>query len=127
MCPALADAELNGLFAAAWPGRRAAALGPVLERSTAWIAARRDGRLVGYANVAGDGGAGTHQAFILDTTVHTRRAPARTRGAPGPRCRRGGAEIRGAAAARGPRAAPRFEAFSAQCGFLPTAAGLLPL
>ncbi|MFE2145074.1 GNAT family N-acetyltransferase [Streptomyces sp. NPDC059456] len=67
VCPALADAELNELFGAAWPGHRTAAFGPVPERSTAWIAARRGGRLVGCVNVAGDGGA---HAFIPGATVH---------------------------------------------------------
>ncbi|MGW6411209.1 hypothetical protein ACWF95_29020 [Streptomyces vinaceus] len=39
--PALADAELDELSGAARPGRRTDPFGPVLERSTAWITARR--------------------------------------------------------------------------------------
>jgi GNAT superfamily N-acetyltransferase len=63
----LTDRELNTLFAAAWPGRRPARYGPVLQRSLTWITARSDGVLVGFVNVATDGGA---HAFLLDTTVH---------------------------------------------------------
>lgn len=65
--PRLADDDLNELFSASWPGHRPTSFVPVLARSLAWIAARRGSRLVGFVNVAGDGGA---HAFILDTTVH---------------------------------------------------------
>ncbi|MBO0514313.1 GNAT family N-acetyltransferase, partial [Streptomyces beijiangensis] len=65
--PALTDEELNELFTAAWPDHQPTSFAPVMARSLAWIAARRGDRLVGYVNVAGDGGA---HAFILDTTVH---------------------------------------------------------
>ncbi|MFE4061723.1 GNAT family N-acetyltransferase, partial [Streptomyces sp. NPDC059096] len=65
--PALADDELNELFAASWPGHVTTSFAPVLARSLLWVAARRAGRLVGYVNVAGDGGV---HAFVLDTTVH---------------------------------------------------------
>jgi GNAT superfamily N-acetyltransferase len=63
----VADEELNRLFAAAWPDRRPARYGPVLRRSLTWMTARSDGQLVGFVNVATDGGA---HAFLLDTTVH---------------------------------------------------------
>ena len=59
--------ELDTLFAAAWSDDRPARYGPVLQRSLTWITARADGRLVGFVNVATDGGA---HAFVLDTTVH---------------------------------------------------------
>ena len=61
------DEELNGLFIAAWPDRRPVRYGCVLQRSLTWITARSDGQLVGFVNVATDGGA---HAFLLDTTVH---------------------------------------------------------
>lgn len=120
--PALAEAELNELFAAAWPGHRTASFAPVHERSLAWVAARRDGRLVGYVNVACDGGV---HAFVLDTTVHPRE---RRRGL-GVRLVRAAAE---AARERGAQwlhvdYEPHLEAFYAECGFRPTAAGLLAL
>ncbi|MFD5511364.1 GNAT family N-acetyltransferase [Streptomyces sp. NPDC127051] len=120
--PALADAELNELFGAAWPGHRPASFGPVLERSTAWIAARRDGRLVGYVNVAGDGGA---HAFILDTTVH----PDERRRGLGVRLVRAAAEAARASGAHWLHVdfEPHLEPFYAQCGFHSTSAGLLAL
>ncbi|WP_020577567.1 GNAT family N-acetyltransferase [Actinopolymorpha alba] len=63
----LTDAELNELFAASWSQHGWTDFSRLLERSLAWVTARRDGRLVGYVNVVGDGG---RHAFILDTTVH---------------------------------------------------------
>lgn len=50
----------------------------VLARSLTWVAAWRGDRLIGYVNVAADGG--THP-FVLDTTVHPdehKRANARS-------------------------------------------------
>jgi GNAT superfamily N-acetyltransferase len=91
--------------------------------SLGWVCARRDGALVGFVNVAWDGGA---HAFLLDTMVV---GELRGRGI--------GAELV-AAAATGARDAGcqwlhvDFEEhlrgfyFSA-CGFRPTAAGLIAL
>lgn len=120
--PDLTDAELNALFAAAWPGHRTASFAPVLERSLAWVAAREGGRLAGYVNVAWDGGA---HAFVLDTTVH----PDLRRSGLGVRLVRAAAD---AARARGAQwlhvdYEPHLEPFYAACGFRPTAAGLLAL
>ncbi|MFD9411756.1 GNAT family N-acetyltransferase [Streptomyces sp. NPDC059989] len=120
--PALMDAELNELFAEAWPGHVPVSFRPVLERSLAWVAARRDGRLVGYVNVAWDGGV---HAFVLDTTVH----PDERRRGLGVRLVRAAA---GAARERGARwlhvdYEPHLEPFYAECGFRGTAAGLLAL
>ncbi|MFI8504399.1 GNAT family N-acetyltransferase [Streptomyces sp. NPDC085524] len=119
---ALADAELNALFAAAWPGHGELSFAPVLERSLAWVTARREGRLVGYVNVAWDGGV---HAFVLDTTVH----PQERRRGLGVRLVRAAAE---AARERGAQwlhvdYEPHLEPFYRQCGFRPTAAGLLAL
>jgi len=63
----LTDAQLNTLFAAAWPNHTDMAFGPIHERSLTWISAWRGERLVGYVNVATDGGV---HAFLLNTTVH---------------------------------------------------------
>jgi hypothetical protein len=52
----LTDAELNALFAAAWPDHRRVRFEPVLQRSLIWIAARSGDRLVGFVNVATDVG-----------------------------------------------------------------------
>ncbi|MFI1931954.1 GNAT family N-acetyltransferase [Streptomyces sp. NPDC020330] len=118
----LTDAELNELFSASWPDHRPTSFAPVLARSLAWIAARKGSRLVGFVNVVGDGGA---HAFILDTTVH-------------PDERRQGLGVRlvGAAAAEAKSRGAQWlhvdyeahlEQFYAQCGFRPTAAGLMRL
>ncbi|MFD7639381.1 GNAT family N-acetyltransferase [Kitasatospora sp. NPDC059795] len=120
--PGLTDAELNELFGASWPEHRPSSFVPVLARSPTWVAARRGGRLVGFVNVAGDGGV---HAFILDTTVH-------------PDERRRGLGVRlvraAAAEARAHGAEwlhvdyePHSEDFYGRCGFRPTAAGLMRL
>lgn len=120
--PDLTDRELNELFGAAWPGHRPTSFAPVLARSLTWVAARRAGRLVGFVNVAGDGGA---HAFVLDTTVH----PDERRRGLGVRLVRAAAE-----AARASGAVwlhvdfePHLTSFYARCGFRPTAAGVMPL
>ncbi|MER7845475.1 GNAT family N-acetyltransferase [Kitasatospora sp. NPDC096077] len=118
VCPELADDELDELFGASWPGHRPGSFGAVL----AWVAARRGDRLVGFVNVAGDGGV---HAFILDTTVH----PDERRRGLGVRLVRAAAEE---ARARGAEwlhvdYEPQLESFYARCGFRPTAAGLMRL
>jgi len=120
--PPLGDAELNALLAAAWPAYQTTAFAPVLERSLAWIAAYAAGELVGYVNVAWDGGA---HAFLLDTTVHPRH---QHRGI-------GTELVRRAAAAARARGAewlhvdyePHLDTFYRGCGFRPTHAGLIDL
>jgi GNAT superfamily N-acetyltransferase len=120
--PPLTDAELNTLFAAAWPDHRQAMFSPVLQRSLTWITARSGDRLVGFVNVATDGGA---HAFVLDTTVH-------------PDWRRDGIGRRLVGAAIDQARAsgitwlhvdyePHLDGFYRGCGFRPTAAGLLHL
>ncbi len=63
--PALNHDELQQLFEAAW-GARKADFRPVLERSFTWVAAYAGGALIGFVNVAWDGGV---HFFLLDTTV----------------------------------------------------------
>ena len=62
------NAELNALHAEAFEHRVLEDdwRGQVLDRSLGWACARRDGELVGFVNVAWDGGV---HAFILDTMV----------------------------------------------------------
>lgn len=91
--------------------------------SLGWVCARKDDRLIGFANVAWDGGV---HAFVLDTMVaHDMRKTGV------------GTELV-TAAARGARAADRewlhadFEEhlrpfYFDACGFRPTDAGLLTL
>ncbi len=64
--PALADADLNALFATSWPGHEDRAFGPILTRSLSYFGAYRGADLVGFVNVAWDGG---DHAFLLDPTV----------------------------------------------------------
>lgn len=65
--PDLSDARLNGLFTAVWPDHEPREYGPVLARSLGYCGAFAGGALVGYVNVAWDGG---EHAFLLDPTVH---------------------------------------------------------
>ena len=65
--PALTDSELNELFASAWENHAERKFWPVLERSLTYVCAFVGSRLVGFVNVAWDGGV---HGFILDTTVH---------------------------------------------------------
>ncbi len=59
--------QLNDLFASSWSGHRWKDFEPVLEHSLGYICAFRGGELVGFVNLAWDGGV---HAFVLDTTVH---------------------------------------------------------
>ena len=116
------DAELNRLFAAAWPEHRSRAFGPVLACSFTYVCAFAGVALVGFVNVAWDGGV---HAFLLDTTVAREY---RRRGV--------GTELvrRAADVARGAGLEwlhvdyePHLNGFYRGCGFGPTAAGLLRL
>ncbi|MBW3571179.1 MAG: GNAT family N-acetyltransferase [Gemmatimonadetes bacterium] len=120
--PPVSSDDLNALFAAAWPDHESQAYDHVLARSLAWICAFADGKLVGYVNVAWDGG---EHAFLLDPTVHPQH---RRRGI--------GRELvwRAVAAAREGGAGwmhvdyePHLDGFYHACGFRPTAAGLIRL
>ena len=65
--PPIANAELNALRDAAWTQVGDQDWGPILQRSLGWVGATDGDRLVGFVNVAWDGGV---HAFLLDTTVH---------------------------------------------------------
>lgn len=62
--------ELQALFEASWPDGRKPGYGMVLEHSFTWVSAHSDHRLVGFVNIAWDGG---KHFFLLDTTVHPAR------------------------------------------------------
>ena len=64
--PDLNDAELNELFGSSWADYEPRAFGPVLNRSLTYFAAYLESRLVGFVNVAWDGG---EHAYLLDTVV----------------------------------------------------------
>ncbi|MGR9246699.1 GNAT family N-acetyltransferase [Rhizobium leguminosarum] len=115
-------AELNALFSAAWGSPHSRDFTPILSRSLAHIGAYHDNRLIGFVNVAWDGGI---HAFILDTSVH-------------PDMRRQGIAtrlVREATRVARERGAewlhvdfePHLTGFYRACGFRPTKAGLIKL
>jgi GNAT superfamily N-acetyltransferase len=121
--PPVTDSQLDSLFAAAWPQPNAARnLAPVLARSLGYVCAYAGAALIGFVNVAWDGG---FHAFLLDTTVHPDFQ------------RRGiGTELvrRAAGLARSAGVEwlhvdyePHLAAFYLECGFRPTDAGLMRL
>jgi GNAT superfamily N-acetyltransferase len=118
----LTSDELNSLFALSWPSHISRDFGPVLARSLVHLSARVGTSLVGFANVATDGG---EHAFLLDPTV----APAFRRRGIGRAL-----VLRAIAESRSRRArwlhvdySPELEPFYRSAGFRPTAAGLVLL
>ena len=122
--PPIGNAELNALRDAAWGDGEVGDQDwqSILRHSLGWVGATDGGRLVGFVNVAWDGGV---HAFLLDPTVHPdygRRGLGR-------------ALVREAAALARERGAEwlhvdyedGLEPFYRACGFRPTAAGLLDL
>jgi GNAT superfamily N-acetyltransferase len=124
--PPVSNEALNALFALSWPEHRERDFAPVLRQSLSYVCAVEqrgsDRRLIGYVNLAWDGGL---HAFLLDPTVH-------------PAYRRQGigtALVRRAAAVARERGVhwlhvdyePRFAPFYRSCGFHPTEAGLMHL
>lgn len=116
------DAELAVLWRAAWGDGGPASFQPILERSLAHVTAHDGERLIGFVNVAWDGGV---HAFLLDTCV-------------APDYRRQGIAVRlvqRATAVARERGAhwlhvdfePHLESFYRKCGFRPTGAGLIRL
>jgi GNAT superfamily N-acetyltransferase len=65
--PPSTNDELNALFATAWPDYAASDFAQILSRSLAYVCAYAGERLVGFVNLAWDGGV---HVFLLDTTVH---------------------------------------------------------
>jgi GNAT superfamily N-acetyltransferase len=120
--PDLANPAMNDLFAAAWDGHSDRDFRPVLDRSLVYLGAFDDSRLVGFINIAWDGGV---HGFVLDPTVH-----------PAFQHRGIGSELlRRAAAVAADRGlewlhvdfVSTLTPFYARAGFTPTAAGLLRL
>ncbi len=120
--PPVSTGELDELFAAAWCRHESRDWNPVLKRSLVYLCAYRGRRLVGFVNVAWDGGV---HGFILDTTVH-------------PEMRRRGIGRRlvlRAASEAGDRDVewlhvdfePHLRGFYELCGFSPTESGLMHL
>jgi len=116
------DAELARIWGPAWGEPWTGDLGKMLPRSIVHACAYDGDRLVGYVNVAWDGGG---HAFLLDPTVdvaYQRRGIAREL-------------VRHVADAARDRGAewlhvdyePHLDGFYTACGFRPTAAGLIRL
>ena len=117
-----ADAELREFWHAAWGHRGPADFGAVLSRSLAYLCARDGERLVGFVNVAWDGG---KHASIFDTAV-----------LPGYRLRGIGTRLVREAIDLARQGGAQwlhvdFEShladFYRKCGFRPTAAGVIEL
>ncbi len=120
--PPVDNAALNELFALAWPQHTHIDFQPLLQRSLAYVCAYADTTLIGFVNLAWDGGI---HAFLLDTTVH-------------PHWQRqgiGSQLVQRATAIARERGihwrhvdyAPHLDAFYRGCGFQPTLAGLIRL
>ena len=115
-------ASLNMLWTAAWGGPAPTSLADILSRSLGHVGAYERDSIVGFVNVAWDGGI---HAFILDTCVHPdyRRRGIATR------------LVQEATALSRQRGAhwlhvdfePPLEPFYRNCGFRHTAAGLIAL
>jgi ribosomal protein S18 acetylase RimI-like enzyme len=120
--PPLTNDELNALSAAAWDDHAWRDFRPVLSRSLAYVCAYRASSLIGFVNLAWDGG---EHAFILDTLVHPEF---RRRGVGRELVRRAVVEADG----RGVEWVhvdfePHLQSFYDGCGFRSTAAGLIRL
>lgn len=120
--PPLATDDFDALWRSAWGGPAGKYVQRVLPRSLAYLGAFDDDRLVGFVNIAWDGGI---HAFLLDTCVHVDFQ------------RRGIAtELVGRAAMVARERGAQWlhvdfelhlEGFYRGCGFRPTAAGLIDL
>ena len=120
--PSVASEDLNSLFTAAWAEHSWLDFDSVLRHSLAFVCAYHEERLVGFINLAWDGGA---HAFLLDVTVH----PDFRRRGIGRRLVREATRV---ARGRGVEwlhvdFEPNLRNFYRQCGFRPTEAGLMHL
>jgi len=120
--PLPTDAALRALWLAAWSDEGPKSFQPILQRSLAHVGAFDAEKLVGFVNVAWDGGI---HAFILDTCVD----PDYRRQSVATRLVQAAAEL---AKARGAKwlhvdFERHLTSFYRSCGFGETAAGLMAL
>lgn len=118
----VASSSINRLREAAWPEVGAQDWDAVLARSLGWVCAYDRERLVGFVNVAWDGGSHT---FLLDTAVH----PSVQGQGIGLQLVRRAADLARASGADWLHVdyEPKLRRFYQRCGFQPTEAGLLDL
>jgi len=120
--PFPSEKDLERLWYEAWGNTLPASTMEVLARSLGHVGAYQGDEIIGFVNIAWDGGI---HAFILDTCVH-------------PEFRRRGIAtrlVREAIALSRDRGArwlhvdfkPHLESFYRRCGFQPTTAGLIAL
>jgi GNAT superfamily N-acetyltransferase len=119
---AVVEPELRQLWEVVWNGQPRRPLADVLARSLAHVGAYDETRLIGFVNVASDGG---EHAFLLDTAVH----PDYRRRGIGANLVRQAIEL---ARARGALwlhvdFEAQYASFYGHCGFRPTEAGLIAL
>ncbi|MEM7260052.1 MAG: GNAT family N-acetyltransferase [Pseudomonadota bacterium] len=65
--PTLTDHQINALFNASWPDWSERSFQPILRQSLDYLGAFDNACLIGFVNLAWDGGC---HGFIVDTTVH---------------------------------------------------------
>jgi GNAT superfamily N-acetyltransferase len=120
--PTVSNDELNALFSATWGSSFNTDFEQTHRHSLLYVCAYADDRVVGYVNVAWDGGI---HAFLLDTSVH----PDAQHQGIGTQLVRAAAD---AAKARGIEwlhvdFEPHLTEFYRACGFVHTEAGLMDL
>jgi GNAT superfamily N-acetyltransferase len=118
----VASAAINELRSVGWPGTGPQDWDAVLSHSLGWVTAHVDEQLVGFVNVAWDGGS---HAFLLDTIVH----PDVRREGVGKRLVERAAALAREAGVESLHVdfEPELRPFYEACGFRPTEAGLLAL
>lgn len=120
--PTVSNDDFNALFSAAWDAHRPTDFDAKHRHSLLYVCAFDGDRIVGYVNIAWDGGV---HAFLLDTTVH----PAYQHQGIGSQLVREAAD---AAKAHGIEwlhvdFEPHLTDFYRACGFVHTEAGLMNL
>ena len=120
--PEVSNDELNALFSAAWSGHVQGNFQATLRHSLAYVCAYTEGRLVGFAKLAWDGGV---HAFLLDITVH----PEVQRRGVGTLLVKKAVEVSQAEGMHWLHVdyEPHLEEFYKRCGFRSTKAGLIHL
>ncbi|MFK7800711.1 MAG: GNAT family N-acetyltransferase [Anaerolineae bacterium] len=120
--PAITNVQMNELFSSAWPNHRERDFSQLLAHSLEYVAAFSESKLIGFVNIAWDGGV---HGFIVDTTVH---AGFQRQGV--------GQMLLQEAEKVGKRHelewlhvdfTPEYESFYRKAGFRPTLAGLIEL